>query len=46
MIAKIGDTGLSTGSHLHYEVHHDGVILNPADFFFGNLGFFELTHKN
>ncbi len=46
MIAKIGDTGLSTGSHLHYEVHHDGVILNPAEFFFGNLGFFELTHKN
>ncbi|MHB8580945.1 MAG: M23 family metallopeptidase [Ignavibacteriaceae bacterium] len=46
MIAKIGDSGLSTGSHLHYEVHHDGVVLNPEGFFFGNLGFFELTHKN
>jgi len=46
MIAKTGNSGLSTGPHLHYEVHHDGVILNPADFFFGNLGFFELTSKN
>ncbi|MHB1687524.1 MAG: M23 family metallopeptidase [Ignavibacteriaceae bacterium] len=46
MIAKIGDSGLSTGPHLHYEVHHDGVKLNPAEFFFGDIGFFELTHKN
>ena len=45
-IAKTGDSGLSTGPHLHYEVHHDGVALNPDQFFFGDLGFFELTSKN
>ncbi len=44
-IALSGDTGLSTGPHLHYEVHHDGVALDPQGFFFGNLGFFELTNR-
>ncbi len=45
-IARTGTSGLSTGPHLHYEVEHDGVKLNPEDFFFDDLAYFDLTNKN
>lgn len=42
-IARTGNSGLSIGPHLHYEVHHDGVKLNPENFFFEDLAVFDLN---
>jgi len=37
LIGHVGSTGKSTGAHLHYEVHKDGVPINPVYFFFNDL---------
>lgn len=32
VIGRVGQTGMTTGAHLHYEVHVDGVPKNPLNF--------------
>jgi len=40
LIAYTGNTGLSAGPHLHYEVLHNGVNLDPDLFFFDDSQIF------
>ena len=47
LIALSGSSGgLSTGPHLHYEVRHDGIALNPLNFIYDDVSVFDITSDN
>ena len=37
LVARCGNSGLSTAPHLHYEVRVNGVAQNPIDYFFDDV---------
>tara|TARA_R110002126_G_scaffold72364_1_gene180861 strand:+ start:17574 stop:18536 length:963 start_codon:yes stop_codon:yes gene_type:complete len=43
LIGYVGNTGLSVAAHLHYEVHKNGIALNPINFYYGDLSLDEFA---
>ncbi|WP_338647471.1 M23 family metallopeptidase [Flavobacterium sp. KS-LB2] len=37
IIGYVGSTGRSEAPHLHYEVHKDKKVVNPLNFYYGNI---------
>ncbi len=37
LIGLVGNTGLSAGPHVHYEVHKNGDPINPINFYYNDL---------
>jgi murein DD-endopeptidase MepM/ murein hydrolase activator NlpD len=37
VIGLVGSTGRSEAPHLHYEVHKDNKVVNPLNFYYGNI---------
>lgn len=37
VIGYVGSTGRSEAPHLHYEVHKDKKVVNPLNFYYGNI---------
>ncbi|WP_434777319.1 M23 family metallopeptidase [Neisseria sp. Ec49-e6-T10] len=46
LIAKSGNTGISSGAHLHYEVRYLGQPLDAANFIYWNEQQFDYAFKN
>jgi murein DD-endopeptidase MepM/ murein hydrolase activator NlpD len=37
VLGYVGSTGRSEAPHLHYEVHKNGTVVNPLNFYYGNI---------